>query len=240
LQASAEEVQNDVLLLRRAVVVFNLREWLRRRRSRGWERNLDQYVAYAHWNEDNSRVLNATCDCGNMPIMGDGHAKRWTPGSRAEQYRKLNEIVEAAASPLKRQLDAQGFCEDFMRVSLRFEVKRTPDDEPFDIEAGIAAIDYDPLEARRAADEYNSVPRGSDRLLSWDYVYTVDGRVQGHFDADESRRVGDAWKKKHGDWAPRSEWLYLRALTVKIVAFPGQPIYGGPKGRHQRTGTVPH
>jgi hypothetical protein len=218
-----------------------LRAWLRRqRRSREWQRNLDQYVAYAHWNEDNSRILSATRECGAMPIMGDGHAERWTPGSRAEQYRKLNEILEAAAAPLKRQLQRDGFHEDFMRVSLRFEVSLSPEGELFDIEAGTAAIDYDPVEARRAADEYNSVPRGSDRLLSWEYVYTVDGRVQGYFDADEDRRVSDAWKKKHGDWPPRSEWLYLHSMTVKIVAFPGRPIYGGPEGRYKRTGRAFH
>lgn len=136
-------------------------------------------------------------------------------------------IIEAAATPLKRQLDTEGFREDFMRVSLRFEMSLPADDELFDIEAGSAAIDYDPVEARRVADEYNCVPRGSDRLLSWEYGYTVDGRVHGHFDADESRRIGDAWKGKHGDWPPRSKWLYLHALTVKIIAFPRQPIYGG-------------
>lgn len=206
-----------------------LRGWLRRRRrSRRWQRKFDQYLAYAHWNENNAPILSATCECGDMPIMGGGHAERWNPGSRAEQYRKLNEIVEAAATPLKRQLEADGFREDFMRVSLRFEVRLTPDGDLFDIEAGTAAIDYDPVEARRAADEY-SVERGSDRLLYWEYVYTVDGRVQGHFDADEDRRFSDAWKRKHGDWPPRSEWLYLHSMSVKIVAFPGQPIYGGPR-----------
>jgi hypothetical protein len=173
-----------------------------------------------------------------MPIMGGGHPDRWTSGSRAEQYRRLNEIVEAITTPLKRQLDAEGFREDFMRVSLRFEVSLTPDGELFDIEAGTAAIDYDPVEARHAADQYNSVPRGSDRLLYWDYVYTVDRRVQGHFDADEDRRVSDAWKNKYGDWPSRSEWLYLRRLTAKIVAFPAEPIYGGPERRYSPTGTV--
>jgi hypothetical protein len=214
--------------------VFNLRGWLRRRqRSREWQRKLDQYVAYAHWNEDNARALSVTYECDHMPIMGGGHAERWTPGSRSEQYRKLNGIVEAVTTPLKRQLCAEGFRGDFMRVSLRFEVSLTPDGERFDIEAGTAAIDYDAVEARRAADEYNSVPRGSDRLLYWEYVYTVDGRVQGHLDADEDRRVNDAWKNKHGDWPSRSEWLYLHTLTVKVVAFRGQPIYGAPEGRYQ-------
>ncbi len=213
--------------------MFNVMEWLRRRRrSRARKRNLERYIAYAHWNEDNSRVLSVTCDCDEMPIMGGGHPQRWTPGSRAEQYRKLNEVIEAAAAPLKRQLEAEGFREDFMRVSLRFEVRLTPDGEPFDIEAGTAAIDYDPVEGRRRADEYNSHERGSDRLLWWEYVYTVDGRVQGHFDADEGRRVNDAWKKKYGDWPSSSEWFYLRSMTVQIVAFPGEPIYGGAERRY--------
>lgn len=186
---------------------------------------------HAKWLENYSKKLTATQECGDIPIMG-WHPDRWTSGSRADQYRTINEIVERIGAPLKRQLEQAGFEEDFMRAKPRFTLKQTPGGELFEIEAGTAAIDYDPIEARRVADAYNSVERGADRLLSWEYVYTIDGRVQGHFDADEDHRFNESWRARHGTESPRSDWLYLRAVSVEIIGFPGKPIYGGREGRY--------
>ena len=207
--------------------------WFRDRRALRLLSNprMRQYFAYARWLEDHSKKVTAKKECGDLPIIG-WHPERWTSGSRTDQYRQINEIVEAIGAPMKRQLEAQGFQEDFMRAKLSFALKQTLDGEIFEIEAGTAAIDYDPVEGRQKAEAYNVGARGSDRLLYWDYVYTVDGRVQGHFDADEDRRFSDVWKAKHGVDAPKSDWLYLHALTVEIIGFPAEPIYGGRRGRY--------
>jgi hypothetical protein len=190
-----------------------------------------KFLDYASWLEKHSKKLTATQECGDIPIMG-WHPDRWTSGSRTRQYSDINQIIEAIGTPLKRQLDASGIQEDFMRAKPRFALKQTRSGELVEIEAGTAAIDYDPVDARRAADEYNRGQRGADRLLAFEYVYTIDGRVQGHFDADEDRRFRDAWKAKHGADPPESEWLYLHAVSVEIIGFPGKPIYGGREGRY--------
>lgn len=207
--------------------------WFRDRRAFKLihDSRIRELFTYARWLEDHSRKVTATQECGDIPIMG-WHSDRWTSGSRADQYRNINEIVERIGAPLKRQLEAEGFQEDFLRVKPRFTLKQTPGGESFEVEAGTAAIDYDPVEARRAAEASNSLERGADRLLAWEYVYTIDGRVQGHFDADEDRRFNDAWRAMHGTDSPRSDWLYLHAVSVEIIGFPGKPIYGGREGRY--------
>jgi len=206
-------------------------DWFEYRRARSrLSPRLRKLVDYATWVERHSRKLAATQLCGDMPIMG-WHPDRWNSGSRTEQYHRINEIVEAIGTPLKRKLEAEGFEEEFMRAKPLFALKQTPFGEMFEIEGGTAAIDYDPVEGRRQADEYNKGQRGADRLLYWDYVYTIDGRVHGHFDADEDRRFSEAWKARHRTDPEKSDWLYLHAVTVEIVGFPGKPIYGGRENR---------
>lgn len=207
-------------------------QWLQFRRARSrLSPRLRKVVDDALWLEKHSKKLVATQECDDIRIMG-WHPDRWTPGSRAAQYREINEIVEAIGTPLKRQLEGDGFQEGWMRAKPRFVLKQAPDGELFEIEAGTAAIDYDPVEARRAADAYNSVERGADRLLAFEYVYTIDGRVHGHFDADEDRRFGRAWKAKYDAEPPHSDWLYVHAISIEIIGFPGEPIYGGREGRY--------
>ena len=152
--------------------------------------------------------------------MTDSHPDRWTPGSRDVQYAKLNAIVECIGAPLKQQLMSKGARADSIHAYLIFCVKSEPNGEVYEIEGGQARFDYDPVEARREAEAYNSEPRGFDRALSWEYTYTLCGRVHGFFKADEWCRFRNAWEKKHGSPPPNTPFLLLETIKLRAAGLP--------------------
>ena len=205
-------------------VLTRIAKWLRYRGlpadKRAVLERYDEAVRNFERSTANSCTLSATCEFGAIPLMTDRHPERWTRGSRDAQYERLRELVEQLGSPLKRELTEKGFNEENIKPSLTFGLKLTEQDEILEVEGGTWALDYDPVDARRAADAYHSGQHGFDRMLTWDHVFTLSGRVHGYFLGDESSRFRDAWQRKHGAPLPQTEWLLLARLTVKIHASP--------------------
>jgi hypothetical protein len=179
--------------------------------------------AYIEWQQKNSCKLSATKDCDDITILAARNQDRWKDCRRERQYEELRKIIETIGCPLKRDLIANGFTDEEIRVRITFGLKLTPDGEALEIVPTTSELDYDAADdLERRSVEFEAARRGGcDRNGIWHPVFTVCGRVHGYFEENESREFERLWSKKHS-WP---ELLLLDRITVSLTATPSEERY---------------